>query len=72
MEGFGDVVVFTMSEARVAIDDGHAAAEAAHGLGEFETDKTASQDEEMLGDAVEFEGFDVARSTGWPLRAGRA
>src|SRR5262245_16442063 len=42
LEEVADVLIFAMGEPGVALDDGHAAAEATHGLGEFKTDVTTA------------------------------
>src|SRR5439155_9149273 len=46
------------------VDDGHAASEAAVGLGEFEANVSAAEDDEMLGQPVELEQLDVRERSG--------
>ena len=46
------------------LDDGHAAAEAAVRLGELEADIPAAEDDEVLGQPVEFEQLDVRQRPG--------
>src|SRR5207253_2092443 len=46
------------------VDDGHTASEAAVGLGEFEADVSAAEDDEMLGQPVELEQLDVRERSG--------
>ena len=58
-QGLRDVAVFAVGQGVVPLDDRHAAAEAAQGLGQLEADVAAPQDEEVLRDAVQFEGLDV-------------
>src|ERR1700675_3034801 len=50
----GDVRVFATKQLRSLLRDGHAAAKAAEKLAEFKPDVAAADDEEMLGDGVEF------------------
>ena len=69
LNGFGDVGVFAVGEGGVALDNGDARAEAAHGLGKLKADVAAANDEEMFGDDVEFEGFDVGERMGF-MQAG--
>ena len=54
-----DVAIFAVGQGVVPLDDRHAAAEASQGLGQLESDVAAPQDEEVLRDAVQFEGLDV-------------
>ena len=58
-QGLRDVAVLAVGQGVVPLDDRHAAAEAAQGLGQLEPDVAAPQDEEVLRDAVQFEGLDV-------------
>ena len=69
------VFVFAMRQRVIAIDNRDAAAEAAKGLCEFESNISAAKDQQVFRDAVEFEGLDVRegsglRETGYP-RKGR-
>jgi len=59
VECVGDVGIFAVQETGVVFDDRNAAAEAAHGLSKLEADVAASENEKMLGEMVEFEGFDM-------------
>src|SRR6185437_10706893 len=43
----------------VALDDRHPTAEASQSLGHLDSDKATAQNEEVLRDAVQFEGLDV-------------
>ena len=65
LKGFGDVRVFPVEEAGIALDDGDAGTETAHGLGELEADVASAGDEEMLGEGVEFEGLDMGERLGF-------
>ena len=58
-QGLRDVAILAVGQGVVPLDDRHAAAEASHGLGHLEPDVAAPQDEEVLRDAVQFEGLDV-------------
>ncbi len=46
------------------LDNGDAAAEAAVGLGEFEADIAAAEDDQVRGQSVEFEQLDVRERSG--------
>src|SRR5580700_9446058 len=50
----GDVRIFVAEQLRRSLRDGHAAAKAAKELAEFKSDVAATDDQEMLGDGVEF------------------
>src|SRR5580658_521002 len=50
----GDVRIFAADQLRSSLRDGHAAAKAAEKLAEFKPDIAAADDQEMLGDGVEF------------------
>ena len=65
IEAFDYVGVFAVSEGGVALDDGDMGAEAAYGLGELKPDEAATEDDEVLGKDVEFEGFDVRHGRGF-------
>src|SRR5207248_4975664 len=61
----------------VSIDDSHFAAETAHCLCEFQANVAASQNKEMLRDAIQIESFNVCQglrfrepSNIWNRRAG--
>ena len=56
---FRHVGVFPVDERAAAHDDRHAAAEPAQGLGQFEPDVAAAQNDQVPGGAVQFQGFDV-------------
>src|SRR5258708_5538430 len=56
---FRDVRILAAEELRPVLDDGDAAPEATVRLGEFEADVPAAEDDEALGQAVEFEQFNV-------------
>jgi hypothetical protein len=58
-QGLRDVAILAMGQGAVPLDDCHAAAEPPHRLGQLESDVAAAQDEEVLRDAVQFEGLDV-------------
>ena len=58
-QGLRDVAILAVGQGVVPLDDRHAAAEASHGLGQLEPDVSAPQDEEVIRDAVQFEGLDV-------------
>src|SRR5262249_26484555 len=60
---FGDVAILAVSQGVVPLDDRNATAEASQGLGHLEPDVAAPQNEEVLGDAVQFEGLDVRHRT---------
>ena len=46
------------------LDDRDAAAEAPHRLGEFQADVTAAEDDEVLGQTFQVQGFDVRHRPG--------
>ena len=46
------------------LDDRDAAAEAPHRLGEFQADVAAAEDDEVLGQALQVQGFDVRHRPG--------
>src|ERR1700720_1060133 len=50
----GDVRIFAAEQLRSLLRDGHAAAKSAEKLAEFKPDIAAADDEEMLGNGVEF------------------
>ena len=52
-------VILAVGQGVVPLDDRHATAEASHRLGQLEPDVAASQDDEVIRDAVQFEGLDV-------------
>ena len=56
---FRDVAIFAVSQGVVPLNDRNATAEASQGLGHLESDIAAPQNEEVLRDAVQFEGLDV-------------
>ena len=56
--------VFPFEEPRAALDDRDAAAEPPHGLGEFQADVAAAEDDEVLGQAFQVQGFDVRHRPG--------
>ena len=58
-QGLRDVAVLAMGQGVVPLDDRHAAAEAAKGLGQLEPDVAAPQDDEVTRDAVQVEGLNV-------------
>jgi hypothetical protein len=60
----GDVRVLATQELRPVLDKGHAAAEAAVGLGKFEADIPAAEDDKVLGHPPEFEALDVRERSG--------
>ena len=55
----GNVDIFSGEKMRALLDDSDFAAEAAVRLGEFQSDKAAPENDEMPGDAVQFQGFDM-------------
>ena len=59
LKALDNVGIFAVSDAGVALDDGDAGTEAAHGLCEFKTDEAAAEDEQMLRKDGELKGFDV-------------
>src|SRR6266850_2969148 len=73
-----DIFVFVVSEAAIAVDQRHLGAETAEGLGEFESDITSAQDQEMFRDVIKFQGLDVGKrlrlgqSRNWLKRGARA
>ena len=60
LDEFDYVGIFAVNQGWVAFDDGDVGSEAAHGLGELETDEAAAEDEEVFGEGGEFEDFDVS------------
>ena len=65
---FRYVWVFPVCETLVSIKDGHPAAEATHGLREFQADETSAEDQETLREVIQFESFNMRQ---W-LRFGKA
>ena len=63
-ERVGHVRVFPFEKLRAALNDRHAAAEAAHRLGELQADVAAAEDDEMIGQALEIQGFDMRHRPG--------
>src|SRR5262249_37085094 len=61
---FGNVRVLAGEKLRPVLDHGDAAAEAPVRLGELEADVAATEDDEVLGQPVEFEQFDVRHRAG--------
>ncbi len=59
-----DVAVFAVEQARAALNDGHAAAEPPHGLGEFQTDVAAAENDQVFRQAFKIQGFDVRHRLG--------
>jgi hypothetical protein len=53
-DGFGDVLVFSAEELRIALENGDATAEAAKELREFEADVASAENKEMRGNFGEF------------------
>ena len=53
------VVVFVMQQAVIAIDQSHFAAEAAHCLGQLQTNVAAADYEKMFGYLIQFKCFDM-------------
>src|SRR5262249_27279265 len=60
-----DVRVLPAQELRPALDDGDAAAEATVRLGEFEAHVAATEDDEVLGQAVDLQKLDVRERPGF-------
>ena len=58
------VGIFPLEQARAALDDRDAAAEPPHRLGEFQADVAAAEDDEVLGQPFEVQGFDVRHRPG--------
>ena len=58
------VGIFAMKECGVAFQDGDPATEAAHRLCELEADVAAAENEDVFGERVEFERFDMCEWTG--------
>ena len=56
---FGHVGVLARGEPWPALQHGHARAESPHGLCELETDIPAAEHDEVLGNVVELQRFDV-------------
>src|ERR1700726_4094437 len=48
-----------MSEAAIAVDQGHLGTKTAEGLGEFESDITSAQAQELLRNLIEFRPLDM-------------
>ena len=63
-----DIFVFVVGEAAIAVDQRDLGAETAEGLGEFESDITSAQNQEMFRDVIKFQGLDV----GQRLRLGQS
>ena len=59
-DGVRDVGVLPAGQLRPVLDHRHAAAETAVSLGEFEADVAAAEHDQVRGQTVEFERFDVA------------
>ena len=53
-DGVGDVGVFAAEQALAALHDGHPAAEAAEHLAELQPDVAAAEDDQVVGNRVEF------------------
>ncbi len=58
------VRIFPVEKARAALDDRDAAAEPPHRLGEFQADVAAAEDDEVVGQAFQVQGFDVRHRPG--------
>ena len=58
------VGVFPFEEPRAVLDDRDAAAEPPHRLGEFQADVAAAEDDEVLGQPFQVQGFDVRHRRG--------
>jgi hypothetical protein len=52
-----------MRQTFISFNDSHPAAKAAHGLGQLQSDVTASQNQEMLRNVIQFESFDMGQRT---------
>jgi hypothetical protein len=63
-ERVGHVGVLSFEQPRAVLDDRDAAAEAPHGLGEFQADVAAAEDDEVLGQAFQVQGLDVRHGCG--------
>jgi hypothetical protein len=50
-----------VSEATIAVDQRHLGTKTAEGLGEFESDITGAQDQEVLRDLIEFKRLDMGK-----------
>src|SRR6266566_6070924 len=50
-----------MDQSGVALNNGHPAAEAAHGLGQLEPNIATTQDEEMFRNALQIQCFDMGQ-----------
>src|SRR5260370_39004694 len=50
-----------MEQPGVSLDNGHPAAEAAHGLGQLEPNIATTQDEEMFRNAAQIQCFDMGQ-----------
>ena len=59
-----DVSVFAAGQLLPLLDDGHPRAEAAHGLRQFQPDIAAAQDDQVLGQPVQVQQFDVGHRPG--------
>src|SRR3984885_13962103 len=73
-----DIFVFVVREAAIAVDQRDLGAETAEGLGKFESDVTATQNQKMFRDVIKFQGLDVGQrlrlgqSRNWLKRGARA
>ena len=56
-----DVLVFTCDQTRPHLDDGHPTAEATIHLTEFQSDVTAADHDQMLGEEVDFHHRDIGQ-----------
>src|ERR1700722_3086685 len=63
-DGLGNILIFTMEQPIIALHDGYAAAQTTHSLGKFETDIATTENQQMFGDDVEFQGLDMRKGRG--------
>src|SRR6266700_8022636 len=61
MQSCRNVLILAMEQPGVALDNGHPAAEAAHGLGQLEPNIATTQDEEMFRNAGQIQCFDMGQ-----------
>src|SRR2546427_1891352 len=70
LESLGNVRILTTGEPRIAFHDRHAASQAAQRLRELKADISAAENQQMLGNHVEFQRLDMCQRKGLS-KAGR-
>ena len=70
MQLFGDIGILVDEQARGALEDGDFASETAVRLCELETNVAAADDDEMFGEAVQLEHFDIGEGLGFAQAGG--